>query len=98
MSDIARLTSILEIDEDNSSLDSVIHKDISKSVAELSAGDSLMWQWMHNYRKPENAPLDSIQAYLESEKARIAQVRDVMIEAIKNAESLVQKLEHDKQK
>jgi hypothetical protein len=98
MSDIARLLSILEIDEENSSIDSLTHKDISESIAELNMGDSLMWEWMHNYRKPEDAPLDSIEAYLQSEITRVTKVRDVMLEGIKNAEALVQKLDHDRQK
>lgn len=98
ISDIARLLSILEIDEKNSTIDSLTHKDISESIDQLNMGDSLMWEWMHNYRKPEDAPLDSIEAYLQSEITRVTKVRDVMLEGIKNAESLVQKLGNDRQK
>ncbi|HLF64508.1 MAG TPA: hypothetical protein VI603_12180 [Saprospiraceae bacterium] len=94
MSEIARLIPALETEAKNSNLDSILHQQIAKSIAELNAGDSLMWEWMHNYKMPENVSPDSIHAYLQSEKARISKVRDAMLTGIKNAESLLQKLGH----
>ena len=68
--------------------------EIDKTLDELEAGDSLMWDWMHNYNKPEEAPMDSIYAYLQKEKQRVMKVRDVMLASIEHAESLTQKLGH----
>lgn len=94
MSDIAKLMEILEKESLNPNLDSLLRQDIANTMTTLAAGDSLMWEWMHNYAKPEEAPLDSIKSYLLTEKARISTVKDIMLDGIKNAESLVQKLGH----
>lgn len=94
MSDIAKLMEILEKESLNPNLDSLLRQDIANTMTTLAAGDSLMWEWMHHYAKPEEAPLDSIKSYLLTEKARISTVKDIMLDGIKNAESLVQKLGH----
>jgi len=94
MSDIARLTEVLDSEAANPNLDSLVHANILLVRAELNAGDSLMWDWMHNYSKPEDAPIDSVEAYLLSEKERVTKVRQVMLDAISHAESIAQKLGH----
>ena len=92
MSDIARLMEIMATESENTALDSLTHEEIDKAVSLLEAGDSLMWEWMHNYRLPENVTADSIHAYLQNEKLRMTKVRDTMVKGIANAEQLVQKL------
>jgi len=97
MGDIARLSEVLDSEAMNPNLDSLTHASILQVRAELNAGDSLMWDWMHNYNKPEGAPLDTLKAYLLSEKERVTKVRTTMLEAIRHAESLAQKLGHGQQ-
>jgi hypothetical protein len=92
MSDIARLMEILEKESGNIVLDSTTHNEIGDAMRLLQEGDSLMWEWMHNYRLPENVTADSLYDYLEGEKQRMTKVRDVMEAGIKNAEQLAQKL------
>jgi hypothetical protein len=94
MSDIVRLQGILEPALQDPQIDSLMKEEIKKSLVTLNAGDSLMLEWMHNYKKPEEAPADSILAYLKKEEARIKQVSEVMLNGIREAESLAQKLSH----
>lgn len=94
MSDIVRLQGILEPALQDPQVDSLMKEDIKESLVALNAGDSLMFEWMHNYKKPEDAPADSIHAYLKKEEARIKHVSEVMLNGIKEAESLAQKLGH----
>ena len=97
MSDIARLMDILDKESANSNLDSLTKSEISKAIAMLQSGDSLMWEWMHNYSVPEDVSPDSVHAYLQSEKIRMTTIRDVMEDGIKYAEALAQKLGYGKQ-
>lgn len=92
MSQLESLRTSLEAELNTPELDSTLRLEIQSSIAKLQAGDSLMWDWMHNYKKPEDAPLDSLSAYLQSEKVKVTAMRDAMLEGIQNAESLIKKL------
>jgi hypothetical protein len=94
MSDIARLSEILEQEALNTNLDSVSSAAVRDALAQLTSADSLMWEWMHNYNKPEDAPAETIKAYLLKEQQRVQVMRDAMLRSISNAESLAQKLGH----
>ena len=96
MSDIARLMDILDKESANRNLDSLTQSEISKAIAMLQSGDSLMWEWMHNYGVPENISPDSIHTYLQTEKIHMTRIRDIMEAGIKNAEALAQKLGYGK--
>lgn len=96
MGRISELKTKLESEAKNPSLDSAMQIEVQLSIEALILGDSLMWDWMHNYEKPVNAPDDSVKTYLENEKIRIRKVSDSMLSAIKNAEDLLQKLGHGK--
>jgi hypothetical protein len=94
MSEIEELRSALKDEAMNASLDSTYLQAIHESMKALEAGDSLMWDWMHNYNKPENLSVDSLKVYLTAEKEKIAGVSTSMKNAIADAQGLLQKLGH----
>lgn len=73
-------------------LDSLTHAEIAAAMKELHLSDSLMWNWMYQYAKPEHGSDDSIRAYFNEQKAKISKVRDRMLKSIDHATALVQKL------
>lgn len=94
MGHISQLKTELEKAAENAALEEKVQLQIAQSIQNLELGDSLMWEWMHNYAKPESAPADSVKLYLENEKIRINRVSETMLTSIKNAESLLQQLGH----
>ena len=48
----------------------------------LIIADSLMWDWMHNYKKPNFNDGEKAKAYLESEFAKISRVDSLMTTAV----------------
>ena len=93
MGDIARLKENLETELGNVALDSSIYIQINERITALVEGDSLMWEWMHNFSVPQTSE-DSVLLYLKSEKSRIDHVANKMHESINQAESLLLKLGH----
>lgn len=58
----------------------------------LVKADSMMWEWMYAYKKPEaEADLDSVMMYLENEKIKIVTVERLMNTAMSDAESALRK-------
>lgn len=95
MSDIERLSSALKTELRDTTYSPEVREDIRVTVALLAEGDSLMWEWMHAYKKPENVPLDTVFEYFQREKERVTKVRDVMLDGIRKGENLVKKLENE---
>jgi len=48
----------------------------------LIIADSLMWDWMHNYKKPDFSESEKAKAYLQSEFAKISRVDSLMTTAV----------------
>jgi len=87
MSDIKRLISWHKKQENPES------KEI---VRELKVAEEAMWDWMHNFSKPDaKDPLEKQLAYLESEKASISKVSDLMLNAIEKAKNLKKTIEDE---
>jgi hypothetical protein len=94
MSEIEELKTTLEAELMNSSLDSSYIRAVQESIAALEAGDSLMWDWMHNFSKPENVSEDSMMTFMTNEKEKISNVSVSMKNAISSAQGLLKKLGH----
>jgi hypothetical protein len=54
-------------------------------IAQLDSANKLMEDWMHEFNPPDTASADQeqIRAYLESEMVKVKNVRDAMLEALK---------------
>jgi len=48
----------------------------------LIIADSLMWDWMHNYKNPDFGDGEKAKSYLESEFAKISRVDSLMTTAV----------------
>ena len=96
MGEIESLRESLVSELENTALDSQLRVATNEAISRLELGDSLMWDWMHNYSIPENVSNDSVVKYLENEKRQITQVRQTMQGAITGAEGLLQKLGHSR--
>ncbi len=48
----------------------------------LIIADSLMWDWMHNYKKPDFSEGEKAKAYLEAELVKITRVDSLMTTAV----------------
>lgn len=60
---------------------------VIKAISQLSLGDSLMMQWMHEYKEPsEPAALD---AFYELEMTKIKRVEKVINESMDQAKKLL---------
>ena len=94
MTELSRLRVNLLERIDSDSIDATILKEMQGSILALEEADSLMWQWMHAYNRPDydEASLDDVREYLESEKQRIQVVSDKMTSSIERADSLMQTL------
>ncbi len=57
----------------------------------IAIADSLMWAWMYDYKRPSNEDEAAIIEYLEGEKKKVEGVRDAMVEAINEGNSLLNK-------
>ena len=69
---------------------------IETAIAHLNEADSLMWDWMHNYQRPDyEADLDIARTYLENEMKRVEVMKEKMLSSIDDGSALLQKLEQD---
>jgi hypothetical protein len=76
MEDIMRLKSKLKDREDADEI-----------LDALDAADKAMMNWMRNFKAPsKDLTFDQAMEYLEAQRKSIADVRDLMLEAIANAE------------
>lgn len=69
----------------DSSLNTSNRQELLSIISKLEAADEAMWDWMHNFDS-ERAKSDTAEAYLQSEEIAIKNVRDMMLNAIQNAE------------
>ncbi len=66
---------------------------IQTAIADLVAADSLMWDWMYNYKRPDyEGDLDSARMYLVSEQERVTVVKESMLSSMERGEQLLEKL------
>lgn len=69
---------------------------ISTTVRNLEEADSLMWDWMHSYNRPDyNDHPDSIRAYLEKEKITVLYMKEIFLASMANGEDLITKYASD---
>jgi hypothetical protein len=62
-------------------------EDADEILDALDAADKAMMNWMHNFKAPsKDLTFDQAMEYLEAQRKSIADVRDLMLEAIANAE------------
>ncbi len=67
--------------------------EIQTAIADLVAADSLMWDWMYNYKRPDyEGDLDSARMYLVSEQERVTVVKESMLSSMERGEQLLEKL------
>ena len=71
-------------------LDANAHSELSKAVADLEIADSLMWAWMYEYKRPSDTVESVIVEYLESEKVRVTEVKDAILQSMQHAEGLLE--------
>lgn len=77
---------------DSDVLDELQKNEVERAISGLRAGDSLMWEWMYGYKKPVNVSEDSMRNFFTVELDKVKHMRTVMLDAIKSAENLTQKL------
>ncbi len=61
---------------------------INKVLDRLSVAEEEMWDWMHEFKRPEEGSHEEIMQYLEGEKIKIDNVRQNMLASIRAAETL----------
>ena len=60
---------------------------LSQALNNLVLADSLMWDWMYGYEKPdETTPPQEMKQFFEAEKQKIAVVAETMNRAMQEAE------------
>ena len=60
---------------------------IDMMIYNLVEADSLMWDWMHNYKLPKDKSKEETTSYLNEQLKKIQVVNSKMKSSIKNAES-----------
>lgn len=72
----------------NDSRDSVA---LAEGLQQLNLADSLMWQWMYNFKKPgEETNREEGLEYLRNERQKISTVKDLMFRSLTLADSLLE--------
>lgn len=67
---------------------------IPGTVQQLEAADSLMWDWMHNYGRPDyDENLDSARIYLDNELETVKHMKVVFLESMEQGHQLLNKLD-----
>ena len=61
--------------------------DVMEAISQLSLGDSLMMQWMHEYKEP--AEPEALEAFYQSEMTKIKRVEKVINESMDLAKKLL---------
>jgi len=70
--------------------------DLSSAIMHLEEADSLMWDWMHNFDRPDyEKNLDSVKIYLENEKITVTIMKDQFLASMKEGEALLLKYRGD---
>ena len=63
---------------------------ITSTINNLQSADEAMMQWMRGFEaNQEGWPHDSVMSYLSNEKKKIAEVRDLTMQAIEEAKVLL---------
>ena len=69
---------------------------INETIDRLEEADSLMWDWMHNYSRPDySTNLDSIRNYLDAELVKVRVMRDKFWSSFNDGNKLLDELESD---
>jgi len=69
---------------------------LSTAIMHLEEADSLMWDWMHNYNRPDyDGNLDSVRVYLENEMVTVTIMRDKFVSSMEEGEALLTKFSDD---
>ncbi len=62
------------------------------AILHLEEADSLMWDWMHNYSRPDyEGNLDSIRIYLANEKVTVLHMKEKFLSSMAEGEALLVK-------
>ena len=70
--------------------------DLSNAIQHLEEADSLMWDWMHNFNRPNySGNLDSVQAYLENEQIRVQYMKEKFLSSVDEGAALLIKYDDD---
>jgi len=86
---------LLKHGEDNNLSDDH-RQELMRVVAHLEEADSLMWDWMHNYSRPDyKGNLDSVKNYLENEKVTVYIMRDKFESSMAEGDALITKYAGD---
>lgn len=65
---------------------------IIKARKNLTAADSLMWDWMHNYKKPSFENVEKAESYLSAEFQKIKTVDSLMNSSVENGMKIIAQL------
>jgi Mg2+ and Co2+ transporter CorA len=68
--------------------DTLAQRSLTKGIAALVLADEQMMQWMRAYRNPEGKPAEEALTYLQQEKDKIEEVRQVIAQSLRSADSL----------
>ncbi len=91
-----RVKLIKQYEDEN--LSAVNRTDLSRAIMHLVEADSLMWDWMHNYNRPDyDGNLDSIRVYLEKEKITVTIMKKKFFSSMEEGETLLAKYREDDQ-
>lgn len=60
---------------------------VATLITNLVEADSLMWDWMHNYKVPKEKTVEETKAYLQGQLDKIQIVSNKMKSSIKEAEA-----------
>ena len=67
--------------------------EVDQTIQDLVDADSLMWEWMYNYERPDyEGNLDSARLYLLSEQTRVNVVKERMLSSMAAGEQLLEKI------
>jgi hypothetical protein len=94
MGEIEQMMEDLGSELSNAAIEPAVRQEIVTAMEGLALGDSLMWDWMYQYKVPEDAPADTMLSYLKAEMQRIEVVREQLLSSMEHADRILQKLGH----
>jgi len=66
---------------------------VNSSIDQLILADSLMWDWMHNFKYPDVSQPENAKRYLSKEYLKIARVDSLMIYATEKGIEALDKIQ-----
>lgn len=92
MGDLNNLIKKLKSAAQGEAIDQEMSETISNAIQDLVAADSLMWDWMYAYERPNyDGDLDSARSYLLSELERVTIVKDEMLSSLEQGTEVLEK-------